>query len=244
MSYHGLGQVMRFGAPSTPTSRPGLEFKKIEPKMDPHEYLRKIGFKVTTARVISPPQQPKAPIASSPGHHRAPPALPANYSREAMGCHGKMAVPINPGKPGYPGFLCVSMKPLVAKQIYPMIKAFTGGSVSPTGGGRVDLNVKPSARGNKPINRFKVDPPGAHAPGTQPPAGSVDATSFASACSEYGGTLGTPNCCAFPDGTKLGLDRGRLVEVLQCDVKKGGLGGNLPLIAGAAVIALLVARGL
>jgi hypothetical protein len=52
-----------------------------------------------------------------------------------------------------------------------------------------------------------------------------------------------PNCCKLPNGINAGIDGGRLVQVLQCDVPKG-LGGSLPLIAGAAVVALLLTRGM
>jgi hypothetical protein len=231
--------------------------------MDPHEYLRSINFTMTAAPLPAAPSTPRgssAPIASAPSHHRAPPPLPHNYSEEAMGCQGKgTPMPIRPGQPGYPGFVCqpkvIFDKPLIATEIKPtqMVQGFVAGAT----GGRTGVSIanmptKPAATGaaNVPASRFPSgNAPGSHLTQTQQPEGTVTPAAFASACQQNGGRLGTPNCCAFPDGTAFGLQAGQLVQVLQCTVdaygdKKSGLGGQLPLIAGVAVLALLLTRGM
>lgn len=236
MSYHGFGQFTIIGAPgvsSVNTAQPTVQTKEPSSPVPPT-------FKMVFTQKIEPPPQPAAPIG-----HRAPAALPANYSREAMGCKGKMAIPVQPGKPGYPGFLCIAMEPMQVASSFANIA--TGGTGSSGGGGMISIAgmaTQPTAGGmNVAVPSKSEQAPGSHVTETQQPTGTVTPASFVAACKQVNGTMGTPNCCKLPNGVNMGLQGGQLVQVLQCDVAKG-LAGNLPLIAGAAVIALLLARGM
>jgi hypothetical protein len=230
MSYHGFGLLAL--QPSINTSQPAMEFKEIPSTPDLSQ------FKMTFTQQITP-QESSAPIPN-----RAPPApdpLPANYSAEAMGCQGKWAVPIKPGNPGYPGFLC--LEPLKFDLQYPVFKAFTETTTGSSQPARVDLTTKPTAGGmNIAVDFPGSQPAGSHVTETEQPSGTVTLEALKASCKQYGGAMG-PNCCKLPNGINAGIDGGRLVQVLQCDVPKG-LGGSLPLIAGAAVVALLLTRGM
>jgi hypothetical protein len=248
MSYHGIGLYID----------PNLLATKST--VDPVTQSKEPSPSVVMAKELLPVTQPVtlpvidyAPI-SEPTTHQAPPALPPNYSAEAMGCHGKLAVPIKPGDPGYPGFLCVDFQPLIAEKIISpttMINAFAAGATGGSGGGggvvsMTNMQTQPTAEGMAPATDFPgSNPPGAYETDTKQPTGTVTPASFAAACQQVGGTMGTPNCCKLPNGVNMGMDGGKLVQVTQCSVGAAkGLAGNLPLIAGAAIIALLLARGL
>ena len=218
MSYHGFGLVFAPTAqlPAVNTSTPVQQTQEIP------AILKEFKIVIPESQPYVQPTEPAGPIVSATEAHRAPSVegpLPSNYSATGSSCApGQMKVPIQSGKPGYPGFLCVDFAPMtVEQQIHPVIKAFTAAST----GGKVDLVTQPTAGGMAPAAQF----PGTQAPGsftnTQQPAGTVDAASFAAACKQYGGAMGTPNCCKVPDGSggfvSLGLQGGQLVQVTQCD---------------------------
>lgn len=72
----------------------------------------------------------------------------------------------------------------------------------------------------------------------------VTADQFNQVCKMMGGSIGTGPCCAIPasatsTGGNLGLVNGQMVPVAACS---SGVGGNIPLIAGAAIAAVLLMK--
>lgn len=223
MSYHGFGLIYAGGGGQqfVNTFKPVVQTQQIQPiAMAP----------MVIAQEIEPPYVPAGPIG-----HRAP---PANYSAEAMGCHPKMAIPIAPGKPGYPGFLCVDKAPEPPPTPWkPPIEY--AGSGKPSSGMKEGVEDLP---GKYFVEEEKEDLPEGFPENYETEkqngagTGTMTMEGLALACKSGGGKMGT-NCCKMPGDFNVGLQGGQLVQVLQCDV---GL-GSLPLIAGAVVVALLLA---
>jgi len=222
MSYHGRGLGQLTFINQMNTSQPPVQTKPISTTQP---------VTLTTFKAILPESFTTTGGTTT---HRAEPALPSNYSAEAMGCGtGKTALPLPPGDPGYPGFLCID----------PILAFMDASSGSGGGGGTFTIaNPQTSVQtvGGKPENQFPVTPPpGAPQTDTQQPAGAVSPAAFAAACQQSNGTMGT-NCCKLPNGVNVGLQNGQLVNVAQCDAS--GIAKSLPLIAGAAVLAMLLLR--
>jgi len=242
MSYHGLGQLSFQQSfqqiPTVNTAQPTQPTQQISSPL-PSDYMIMLP---SDQPVMPPPPEPVAPI------YTAAKALPSNYSETAAGCKGKAAIPIHQGRPGYPGFLCVDLPTAQAAQVTTFQNIATGGTGSSGGSGMVSaagIKTKTAAGGmNVAVPSKSELAPGSPATDTQQPKGTVTQESFVAACKQLEGTMGTPNCCKLSSGVNLGVQGGVLVQVTQCSVAAAGLGGSLPLIAGAAVVALLLARGM